>query len=185
MTEKVLSQKFFNRSPLLVAPELLGKILLRKINNLKISGRITEVEAYLATGDESAHGYHGKTKRNASLFKNAGHAYVHRIHMQHCLDVVTEQEDTPGSLLIRALHPISGIEEMKITRNKEKVKDLTNGPGKICQALRIDMTLDGVDMTNPNSQLQILDDGYIASNIQKDKRIGISKSKDLDYRFYT
>ncbi len=150
----LLSSEFFTRLPLIVAPELLGKILIRNFKNFQITGRITEVEAYLATDDESAHGYRGETKRITSLFLDAGHAYVHRIHQQHCIDVVTEQKDTAVSLLIRALYPLSGLEEMKINRKKKNIQDLTSGLGKICQALKIDMTFDGVDMTRPDFQLQ-------------------------------
>ena len=181
---KILSSSFYNRSPLLVAPDLLGKILIRTLNGTRISGRITEVEAYLAAGDEAAHGHRGLTKTNTSLFLPAGHAYVHRIHMQHCLDVVTDEKDIPSSVLIRVLHPVKGVEQMKLNRNKEKLKDLTSGPGKLCQALKIDMKLDGVDVTDKNSPLQILDDGYQIESFQTSKRIGISKSQDFEYRFH-
>lgn len=180
----VIPPSFFNRSPLLVAPDLLGKILLRTHQDMQITGRITEVEAYVAADDEAAHGHKGLTKRNASLFLSAGHAYVHRIHMQHCLDVVTEEKGTPSSVLIRVLHPIKGIEQMKLSRNKEKLEDLTSGPGKLCQALSIGMELDGVNMTDKNSPLQVLDDCYSVSSFQTSKRIGISKSQDFEYRFF-
>lgn len=138
----------------------------------------------MATNDEAAHGHKGLTKRNASLFLSAGHAYVHRIHMQHCLDVVTEEKGTPSSVLIRVLQPLKGIEQMKLSRNKEKLEDLTSGPGKLCQALRIDMSLDGIVMTDKTSPLQILNDGYSVSSLQTSKRIGISKSQDFEYRFF-
>lgn len=181
---KILNKAFFERSPLLVAPDLLGKILVRKCNSQVISGRIVEVEAYLAFSDEAAHGYRGKTKRNTSLFKEPGHSYVHSIHMQNCLDIVTEKADVPSSVLIRALEPLEGIELMKEFRKKENIRDLTTGPGKLTQALQITKEFDGVDITDSNSLLWVIDDGFPQKNIVQGKRIGISKAKDSEYRFY-
>lgn len=180
----LLKRDFFNRNPLEVAPELLGKILVRKVENNIISGRIVEVEAYLGFIDEAAHSFIGKTKRNNSLFGEPGCAYVHRIHMQHCLDVVTCEVDDPGSVLIRALEPIEGIEIMKIFRDKDNLKDLTNGPGKLCQALNITKSLDGIDMKDSSSELYLIDDGYKSGKIKKSKRIGISKAKEHEWRVY-
>ncbi|MCB0749433.1 MAG: DNA-3-methyladenine glycosylase, partial [Ignavibacteriae bacterium] len=122
---EVLKRSFFHQSPLIVAKMLLGKILVREIDGLKLSGRIVEVEAYEAYTDEAAHSYRGKTKRNMSLYKDAGHAYIHRIHMQNCIDIVTEPIDVPSSVLIRAIEPIEGIEIMKNNRKKEKIHELT------------------------------------------------------------
>lgn len=179
----VLTKDFYNRSPLLVAPDLLGKVLVRRFGNQILSGRIVEVEAYLAFSDEAAHSFVGKTKRNASLFKSAGHAYVHSIHTQNCLDIVTENIDIPSSVLIRALEPLEGIEFMKEFRKKENSKDLTSGPGKLTQALHIDMKFDGQDITDIKSFLYVMDDGFTQKDISQGKRIGISKAKDSDFRF--
>ncbi|MDQ5981898.1 MAG: DNA-3-methyladenine glycosylase [Patescibacteria group bacterium] len=116
---KLLSRDFFLRNPLIVAPELLGKILTRKFNGIIISGRIVEVEAYLPSGDEAAHGFKGLTKRNLSLFKEGGHAYIHQIHKQNCFDIVAEKANIPAGILIRALEPLQGIDLMKKFRDKE------------------------------------------------------------------
>lgn len=180
----ILPQSFYNRNPLEVAQELLGKILVRNLNGVCISGRIVETEAYLAFVDEAAHSYAGQTKRTASLFKSAGHAYVHSIHMQQCLDIVTEMENIPSSVLLRALQPIEGIEHMKAFRKKEKLTDLTSGPGKLTQALQISKQFDGVDITSQTSQVYIISDDYTVPTIVSKKRIGISKAKDHLFRFY-
>lgn len=180
---RLLRADFYNRSPLAVAPDLLGKILVRKLNGSTISGRIVEVEAYVAFIDEAAHSFIGKTKRNTSLFLPAGHAYVHRIHMQHCLDIVVEKADIPSSVLIRALEPIDGIDMMRKFRGKEGLVDLTSGPGKLSQALRITTELDGIDITEPNSVISIIDDGFIPQEIISGKRVGLSKAQDASYRF--
>lgn len=181
---KLVPRSFYNRSSLQVAPELLGKILIRKFSNQIISGRIVETEAYLAFGDAASHAFKGKTKRNASLFKKAGHAYVHSIHMQQCLDIVTDSEDTPSSVLIRALEPLEGITIMRSLRNKEKITELTSGPGKLTQALNISKNFDGADVTTTTSNLYVISDGYQVSSIVAKKRIGISKATEFDYRFY-
>lgn len=180
---KTLDKAFYNRSAEVVATKLLGKILTRSLDNSIISGRIVEVEAYLPFIDEAAHSFKGKTKRNLSLFKSAGHAYIHSIHTQNCLDVVTDKLEIPGSVLIRAIEPLDGIEKMKEFRNKENLLDLTSGPGKLTKALNITKELNGIDLTN-SKELWILDDGFIVKDIVSGARIGISKARHKQLRFY-
>ncbi|HTK03206.1 MAG TPA: DNA-3-methyladenine glycosylase [Alphaproteobacteria bacterium] len=182
---KILTSDFYNRNPLLVAPDLLGKILVRNFDGKIISGRIVETEAYLAFNDEASHSFVGKTERNKSLFGKPGTAYVHSIHMQNCIDVVTEGVNIPSSVLIRALEPLEAIEIMKSLRGKENLKDLTTGPGKLCKALAITKGFNGYDLTKLGD-LYIIDDNYSVSekDIIKVKRIGISKATENEYRFY-
>lgn len=180
-----LSQTFFDRSPLTVAPDLLGKLIVRQLNGKTLIGRIVEVEAYLAYVDEAAHGFAGPTKRNASLFLSAGHSYVHTIHLQNCLDVVTENAGVPSSVLIRALEPVEGIELMQELRKKEALKDLMSGPGKLCQALAITRELDGVDLTNEKSVMFFADDNFIPNETLATTRVGITKASEQVWRFYT
>lgn len=180
----ILTRNFYNRSSLEVAPELLGKILVRKVNNQIISGRIVEVEAYVAFTDQASHSFKGKNKRNSSLYLSAGHAYVHKIHMQNCLDIVTDNKDIPSGVLIRAIEPIKGINIMMLNRKTDNIKNLTNGPGKLCQSLNIDRTLDGIDVCSKSSLIYIIEDGFVANKIVKSTRIGISKDTDKEYRFY-
>lgn len=181
---KILQRNFYKRDPLLIASELLGKILVRNMNGSILSGRIIEVEAYLAFVDEAAHSFKGETTRTKSLFGEAGHTYIYSIHMQNCMDIVLSEPGTPNSVLIRAIEPIEGIELMKEFRNKENLKDLTSGPGKLCQALNITKQLDGVDITKKTSPIYIIDDEFSTKEIIKTKRVGISKAKEFDYRFY-
>ncbi len=180
----ILQKEFYNRSPLEVAVDLLGKIVVRKLDGQIITGRITETEAYLASSDEASHSFKGKTPRTQSLFLDAGHAYIHSMHTQNCFDIVTESIDVPSSVLIRALEPLEGIETMKKLRGKEELKDLTSGPGKLCKALSVTRSLDGIDLTKDNSELFIIDDGFVVQSVVKAKRIGISKAKEHEYRFY-
>jgi len=175
---KILTKSFYNRSALEVASELLGKILVHKFNNQIISGRIVEVEAYLADLDEAAHSFKGETNRTKSLFSRPGIAYIYSIHQQVCFDVVCT---TPTSVLIRALEPIEGIKLMKQNRGKENLRDLTSGPGKLCKALGITKAHDGIDLVG--SEIYIIDDGFKADEIIKSKRIGISKAQHHEFRF--
>lgn len=182
---QLLPRSFFQRDPQVVAPELLGKLLVREVDGQTTSGIIVETEAYLAENDEAAHAYKGQTNRNKSLYLDGGHAYVHRIHMQHCLDVVCQTEGTGGSVLIRALEPVDGIDQMQINRGTEDLKNLTSGPGKLCTALSIDMSFDGMDLTVENSPLKIcIRDEATSREVLSSPRIGISKAKDQLLRFY-
>src|SRR4051812_32579356 len=108
-----LKPKFYQRDTKAVAKALLGKILVRKINGKRVSGRITEVEAYLGLKDKAAHSYGGrKTDRTQNMYQPGGHAYVYQIYGLHfCLNIVTRDENRPEAVLIRALEPIEGIEE--------------------------------------------------------------------------
>jgi DNA-3-methyladenine glycosylase len=181
---KQLPRTFFARDAITVARDLLGKVLQHNQNGDVISGRIVEVESYLGEIDAAAHAFKGKTKRNQSLYLDAGHAYVHSIHMQNCLDIVVATAGVPASVLIRALEPITGLEQMQVNRNKENLRDLTSGPGKLCQALGIDKSLDGVDICIPDAVLKVLDDGYKVPQIVQSKRVGISKASEHEYRYY-
>jgi len=148
------------------------------LNGQILSGRIIEVEAYLAFEDEAAHSFKGETKRTKSLFSEPGIAYIYSIHQQVCFDVVCT---TPTSVLVRSLEPIEGIELMKELRGKVNLKDLTSGPGKLCKALGITKQHDGIDLVN--SEIYIVDDGFKSTEIIKSKRIGISKAQHHEYRF--
>src|SRR6201987_139652 len=141
---KLLDRSFYVESPDIVAKKLLGKVLVRKeAETGELAGRIIELEAYFAGADPAAHAFAGRTARNAVLFGPPGHAYVYFIYgMYYCLNVSCEPEGQAGCVLIRALEPISGIEEMarargvEIHRPKDLIK-LTSGPGRLAQAFGI------------------------------------------------
>ncbi|MDB5225231.1 MAG: 3-methyladenine glycosylase [Candidatus Adlerbacteria bacterium] len=167
-----LSRSFFDRNPAEVAQGLLGKLLVRRIAGKLVVGKIIETEAYLSSGDSAAHGFKGETIRNRSLYKEAGHAYVHAMRQYFLLDVVTEGPGTPSSVLIRAVEPVRGIE----------IK--TDGPGKIGIAFGISRALDGVDMTDAASSLFIAENSDAPPyGVVVSPRIGISTAKDLALRF--
>jgi DNA-3-methyladenine glycosylase len=157
----------------------------RKLDGAVISGRIIETEAYLSETDPASHAYNGLSSRNASLFKSGGHLYIHSMHGHHCMDIVTESQGSPTSVLIRALEPLQGIEVMKQHRSQTRLESLCSGPGKLTQALAIDKCFDGIDTTNPTSPVQLYYDGYEPKQITQTTRIGISKATQLPYRFHS
>ena len=181
---KIIAREFYQREPSLVAQELLGKYLVRKIDEDVLIGKIVETEAYLAKNDPAAHGFKGQTQRNAVLFGEAGMAYVYSIHRYHCFNIVTETIGIPSGVLVRAIKPIEGVEIMKRLRGIEIGKGFTNGPGKVCQAFDITRKLNGVDVTSSNSSLFITEGERVPFDlIEISERIGISKAKDLLLRY--
>ncbi|HIC90870.1 MAG TPA: DNA-3-methyladenine glycosylase [Syntrophaceae bacterium] len=111
-----MSRSFFDRDTINVARELLGKLLVRRINRVTLVGRIVESEAYLAEGDAACHSVRGKTPKNASMFGPPGHAYVYPIHAKCCFNIVTEAEQVPSAVLVRAIEPVMGIDWMRRRR---------------------------------------------------------------------
>jgi DNA-3-methyladenine glycosylase len=183
---KVLQREFYNRDPITVAKELLGKVLVRETPEGVTAGVIVETEAYLAQVDPANHAFRGMTSRNKSMFGPPGHAYVYRIHQVCCLNVVTEPEGVPSAVLIRALMPIEGIEMMRERLGRFDSLP-TTGPGKLCKAMAIDLSLDGWDLTL-GEQLWVVEGNepvkFAESDIAVTTRIGVTAAKDLPLRFF-
>lgn len=185
---KPLPRDFFERNPKLVARDLLGKVIVRRLRSGEpVSGRIVETEAYLGADDAAAHAAAGKTDRNAVLFGPAGHAYVYFTYgMHYCLNVSCERAGQAGCVLFRALEPLAGIEKMAQLRDIDasKLRLIASGPARLCEALDITRTnVNGLDMTSRNSGLFIAGDGFEVENVRTTTRIGITKSPDLLLRF--
>ena len=188
-----LPRSFFNRDPRKVAGELLGKLILRRQAGKVLAGRIVEVEAYLGAGDLAAHAAAGRTARNEVLWGPPGHAYVYFIYGAHyCLNISCLPEGEAGCVLIRALEPVTGIDQMARARELngldfESVRDLrrlTVGPGRLSEALCITRKHDnGKDLVAGASDLQVVDDGFSAGKILTTARIGIVKSAHLPLRY--
>ena len=142
-----LQRAFYARDTLTVARHLLGQRLVRIVNGQRLSGRIVEVEAYIGQGDQACHAARGLTPRTKVMFGPPGFAYVYFIYgMHHCLNVVTEREGFPAAVLIRALEPLEGLPLMRHLRQNRPDDKLTNGPGKLCQALGITREMNSIDM---------------------------------------
>lgn len=194
LTGTLLPRAFFERPPEIVAPLLLGKILVRKTKGRKFSmaGRIVEVEAYLGPHndppDRAAHAHRGPTPRNSVLFGPAGHAYVYSIYgMHYCLNISCETEGRAGSVLLRALEPLAGLDEMARNRGlgtDATLRSLTSGPSRLCKALALTrQTHNGIDLLARDSQLQVRDDGFMVTECLVTPRIGIRHAADRLLRF--
>lgn len=145
------------------------------------AGIIVETEAYL-TGDPASHAFRGRTARNEQMFGSPGKAYVYRSHgFWACLNLVTQAEGVPEAVLIRALEPTDGIELMKARRAKDDVRQLCSGPGKLCQAVGIDLRHNGADLVE--GPLRVEDTGSGPVKVAATTRIGISVATDKDWRF--
>ena len=179
---KILKHHFYARDTRAVARELLGKKLVRKYRGHTLSGLICETEAYLGTIDSACHASRGKTPRNAVMFGRAGVAYVYFVYgMHHMLNIVTEDELNPCAILIRALVPLDGLELMQRYRGRAG-KVLTDGPAKLCQALAINKTLNGWDLTAGRKLWVEAQPSIPARFIRKGPRIGIDYARPADRR---
>jgi DNA-3-methyladenine glycosylase len=167
---------------------LMGKLLVRQLPEGVVSGHIVETEAYVI-GDAAGHAYVGMTPRNRALFFERGHAYVYLAYgVSWMLNVSSEAKGVGAGVLIRALEPLEGIAIMTNNRGTERLRDLTRGPGRLAQALRIDRSLDGLDLCE-EGPLWLAHDDHGAGETGKGKigqsvRIGITREADRVLRFY-
>jgi len=181
-----LTRRFYRRDPVTLAKALLGQILVRRLEDgRELAGKIVEVEAYLGIEDRAAHSFGGhRTARNASMWRDGGHAYVYFTYGMHwCVNVVADREEVPTACLIRALEPLRGIEEMrrrrsgKVSPARLRATDLCSGPAKLTQALAIDRKLDGVDLVE-SSALCIVRGARSTPRIGESPRIGVANARE-------
>jgi DNA-3-methyladenine glycosylase len=179
---KIIGRAFYRRHPAVVARELLGKILVRKLDGRTLSGRIVETEAY-SSDDPASHAFRGRTERNRALFGEPGRAYIYFTYGMHfCLNVVARRGRPAGGVLLRALEPLEGTDVMKKRRKTDRIRDLTSGPGNITQALKIDKSFYGVDLTR-QGDLFIADAGGTRVPTVRTPRIGTRSGREKLWRF--
>ena len=188
---KKLPPSFYRKKDVVaIAKDLIGKIVITNTNGVVTSGRIVETEAYVAHIDKASHAYKGKrTQRNEYMYAEAGTVYVYICYgMHHMLNVVTNDMDVPDAVLIRAIEPLKGMEEMLIRTGKKNMDNtLTKGPGNVAKALGITKSFSGLFFGD--DKIDIYHDGFILndSEIGISKRIGIASAGDdalLPYRFF-
>jgi len=186
----ILPRKFYIRPVLAVAKDLLGKVLIKKDENQVLAARIVEVEAYDGNVDKASHSFNGKTNRNEVMFNEGGYFYVYFTYGAHfCCNVVTGKKDHGAAVLIRAVEPLIGIDKMiknrfnRELKSEKEIYNLTSGPGKVCKAFDFTKEHSGLDLTN--SAVFIVDQPELKKNmIGISKRIGITKSVNLPWRFF-
>lgn len=168
---------------------MLGKWLVRKLPGGECAGTIVETEAYLSD-DPACHAANGRTRRNAAMFGPPGHAYVYFIYGRHyCVNAVCRPAGRGEAVLIRAVHPVLGLEQMLAARRANGKWEVTNGPAKLCEALQIDRALDGANLCDSFSPMYIAhppkkQNAPASGQVVTRTRIGISKARDLPLRFY-
>ena len=204
---KRLQRSFLGRDPVLVAPELLGKLLQRG----PLLARIVEVEAYGGADDDASHAFRGKTPRNATMYGPPGHLYVYFTYgLHYCANVVCGGEGEAGAVLLRALAPLAGLEVMAERRSTARKplfrrdesrpaakgkaaptlreQDLCSGPAKLCQAFGLDRRSDGYDLIRGNEGIVLLDDGTEPPNKPSvGTRIGLAEgcsARDVPWRWW-
>ncbi|MCT4544847.1 MAG: DNA-3-methyladenine glycosylase [Vallitalea sp.] len=191
---KKLCRDFYERDTLEVAKDLLGKYIVYDNMEEQIIVKITEVEAYKGVDDKACHTYGGRrTPRTEVMWGQAGHAYIYIIYgMYYCFNIVTEKEGNPCAVLIRGVEPIENISKMTYNRynrtyselNRYQIKNFTNGPGKLCKAIGLDLRHNGLDLLS--DKLYVCDNNEIV-NIKEAKRINIDyaeEAADYLWRFY-
>jgi DNA-3-methyladenine glycosylase len=187
---KKLSASFYRRQDVFeVAQDLIGKVLCSKLSNEPLcSGKIVEVEAYFAPEDKASHAFDNKrTPRTETMFAAGGVGYVYVCYgVHHLFNVVTNEEDIPHAVLIRALEPIEGVETMLKRRKKDTLDTkLTSGPGALAQALGITKKMNGISLQS--SQLWIEDRNLKVKDIVATERVGIDYAQEFankPWRFY-
>lgn len=169
-------RSFYAQPTRQLARALLGCRLVRSLNGQRAAGVIVETEAYIGETDLACHARAGRTARTAIMYGRPGLAYVYFTYGLHwLLNVVSENEDFPAAVLIRAIEPVEGVALMQAARDQRPIRELTNGPAKLCQALRIDQAMNGVDLASVAGSLWIEADRTVpARSILRGPRIGIS-----------
>lgn len=184
-----LPESFYHEEVTLVARRLLGMRLIRKLNGIRIGGRIVETEAYRGEEDLACHAHVGKTKRNAMLYESGGKSYVYFTYGMHWLvNAVTGDYGYPAAVLIRAIQPEEGLAEIISRRAGRPQSEWCNGPGKICQALAIDGSLSGRSLFDETDELWIEESTPVPDEMVKTgARIGLGSTpepwKSMPWRF--
>jgi DNA-3-methyladenine glycosylase len=182
-TSPRLAREFFARDPVVLARDLLGRILFYKTAEGLLAGRIVETEAYRGEADAASHAFRGRTARNAVMFGPAGHAYVYFTYgMHYCLNVTAGIPGIAGAVLLRALEPLAGMDLMRKGGDHGPESRLLRGPGKIGRAFGLMLDDNGRDFTRGPLGIAA-GTPPSPSQIAVSRRIGISRAVELPYRF--
>lgn len=191
-TSQRLTAEFYSQSTIDVAQQLLGKVIVRRLDHGEtLAGIVVETEAYLSVDDPASHSFRGLGRKNASMFASAGTLYVYPIHAKYCLNVVTEAEGQGAAVLIRAIQPMEGLTRMQENRQLTGIDApqtrLTTGPARTCQALAVDRCLDGANLITGDKIWFEREPSVVANQPWKHRnsvRIGISQAVEKRLRWF-
>jgi DNA-3-methyladenine glycosylase len=180
-----LPRAFYERHPVVVARDVLGRVLVHDGADGRCAGRIVEVEAYRGALDPASHAFRGRTARNATMFGPAGHAYLYFIYGVHwCLNLVTEGEGRASAVLVRALEPLAGIERMRARRGVAEDRRLACGPGNLAAALGLARAHDGTDLTRGPLWVSDRPPDRAGRRVAVGPRIGITRAAGRPWRLW-
>lgn len=181
-----LAREFYRRDPEALARELLGKLLVRRLGDRVVGGMIVETEAYLGADDPASRAYKGRlTKISRVMFEEGGTVLVYMVHGRWLLNIVAGPPGIPGAVLIRAVEPLIGIDVMAANRGTSDVTRLCSGPGRLCEAMRIDGGLTGERVYDPSSPIAVFDFRSVGDElVGRSGRIGVKRDLERPLRFY-
>jgi DNA-3-methyladenine glycosylase len=183
-----LPQSFFMKDTAAVARDLLGKGLYVQKDGKEMLVEIVETEAYLGSEDAASHAFRGITKRNEAMFEQGGTCYVYLSYgINYCMNVATQKKGLGEAVLLRAAAPLLGENSMRMNRGfteTSSIKNLTNGPGKLTQALGVNLNYNGFTFDRADFRLVDLKRKISPKLIGISSRIGISKAQDMELRFF-
>ncbi len=182
--QKILPKRFYNRDPEIVAKELLGKKLIRKIGHFILEGVTVETEAYYGLNDPASRAFLGKKNYNRPMWQEPGRAFIYNVHKYWMFNVIAHEPTKVGAVLVRAIEPTVGIDIMKRNRSVKNLVNLTNGPGKLTLALKIDKSINGLPVTSKGSNIIIAEGSITPKKIRSSNRIGVKKDLERYLRFY-
>ena len=181
---EILPKPFYSKDPAIVAKKLLGKLLVRRLRKERLVGMIVETEAYYGKEDPASRAHSGKPKYCVKmLYDEPGKSLVYMVHGNWLFNVVAHEKGETGAVLIRAVEPIRGIETMKMNRKVERLRELTNGPGKLSKALKITKELNGLYVTRRGSPI-VIANNKIKFEVGSSKRIGVTRDLPKNLRFF-
>ncbi len=183
-----LAGHFYRRDPRLVAPDLLGKVLVHDDRAGRRAGRIVEVEAYCGTGDPGSHAYRGMTARNATMFGPPGHLYVYFTYGMHwCANVVCGEDGRASAVLLRAGEVVQGLDVARARRPSVRAdRDLARGPARLAQALGLTGADNGADLVRDDSPVWLARpaEPVAPERVRSGPRVGLSRAGDRPWRFW-
>lgn len=177
-----LPLSFYARRPDVVAKELLGKRLVRRLEGAKLEGVIVETEAYFGKDDPASRAFHGRKRYNSPMWSEPGRLFVYNVHRYWMLNVIAHCPQEVGGVLLRAIEPIQGVELMLRNRPVRRITELTNGPGKLSVALGVEPSMTGINVMNYESAVFILDSEPFPYS--SSRRVGVTVDLPRDLRFY-